>query len=123
MNKNIGIFGKNQIANMSLYQLMKKEGYTPVMSRSIDVFLTQLQHLKFDIIFCNFINSDDYNYQIVDKILINKPEIKIICVISKNSTSITNSLFKLGVTEIIEAPFNYQNLIEKFNRIVFNSLT
>ena len=123
MNKNIGIFGKNQSANLSLFKILEKQDYYPVMSSSLDVFLEQLKYFNFEIIFCNFINSNDNDYQIVDKILMMKPEINIICVVNKKSYLKAYALFNLGVVEIIEAPFNYQNLIEKFNQVVFNCLT
>ncbi len=123
MNKNIGIFGKNQVANLSLFKLLEKKDYHPLMSGNLDVFLSQLNHFNFEIIFCNFVNSDDDDYQIVDKILTMKPQVNIICVINKKSTQKAYSLLNLGVVEIIEAPFNYQSLIEKFDRIVFNCLT
>ena len=123
MNKNIGIFGKNQVANLSLFKLLEKQEYKPVMSSSIDVLLKQILHLDFEIVFCNLINSNDDDFQIIDKILMMKPQINIICVVNRNSTLKAFSLFNLGVVEIIEAPFNYENLIEKFNQVVFNCLT
>jgi DNA-binding NtrC family response regulator len=123
MNKNIGIFGKNQVANLSLFKLLEKQEFHPVMSVNLDVFLKQLIYLNFEIVFCNFMNSNDDDYQILEKIFMIKPDIKIICVINKNCVTKAYSFFNLGVVEIIEAPFNYQNLIDKFNRIVFNCLT